>query len=103
MAIPSVSSDDHEQGLGQLSSMFSVGLTWCVIYPTPSHLALVTCPYLRMATPGWNHCALERAGWRQAVLNDMAQVDKGDNARLSSFVGAIAIADLVKSTLGPKG
>lgn len=40
---------------------------------------------------------------RQAVLNDNAQVDKGDNARLSSFVGAIAIADLVKSTLGPKG
>lgn len=39
----------------------------------------------------------------QAVLNDNAQVDKGDNARLSSFVGAIAIADLVKTTLGPKG
>ncbi|CAM9384829.1 unnamed protein product, partial [Discosporangium mesarthrocarpum] len=39
----------------------------------------------------------------QAVLSDQAQVDKGDNARLSSFVGAIAIADLVKSTLGPKG
>ncbi|CAM9456159.1 unnamed protein product, partial [Ectocarpus sp. 8 AP-2014] len=38
-----------------------------------------------------------------AVLNDNAQVDKGDNARLSSFVGAIAIADLVKTTLGPKG
>lgn len=28
---------------------------------------------------------------------------KGENARLSSFIGAIAIADLVKSTLGPKG
>ncbi|CAM9715132.1 unnamed protein product [Scytosiphon promiscuus] len=39
----------------------------------------------------------------EAVLNDNAQVDKGDNARLSSFVGAIAIADLVKTTLGPKG
>ena len=37
------------------------------------------------------------------MLNDNAQVDKGDNARLSSFVGAIAIADLVKTTLGPKG
>ncbi len=32
-----------------------------------------------------------------------AQVDKGANARMSSFVGAIAIADLVKTTLGPKG
>jgi hypothetical protein len=37
------------------------------------------------------------------VLNDEARVDKGENARMSSFVGAIAIADLVKTTLGPKG
>ena len=39
----------------------------------------------------------------QAVLNAEAQVDKGENARMASFVGAIAVADLVKSTLGPKG
>jgi T-complex protein 1 subunit beta len=39
----------------------------------------------------------------ESVLAEQAQVDKGDNARLSSFVGAIAIADLVKTTLGPKG
>ena len=37
------------------------------------------------------------------VLNEGAQEEKGEMARLSSFVGAIAIADLVKSTLGPKG
>ena len=30
-------------------------------------------------------------------------MEKGESARLSSFVGAIAVADLVKSTLGPKG
>jgi len=30
-------------------------------------------------------------------------VDKGENARTSAFAGAIAIADLVKTTLGPKG
>ena len=30
-------------------------------------------------------------------------MDKGENARMSSFIGAIAIADLVKTTLGPKG
>jgi T-complex protein 1 subunit beta len=36
-------------------------------------------------------------------MNQQAQVSKGENARLSSFMGAIAIADLVKSTLGPKG
>ncbi len=28
--------------------------------------------------------------------------EKGENARLSSFVGAMAIADLVRTTLGPK-
>lgn len=29
--------------------------------------------------------------------------EKGEHARLSAFIGAIAIADLVKTTLGPKG
>ncbi|KAI9594558.1 chaperonin Cpn60/TCP-1 family [Syncephalis fuscata] len=29
--------------------------------------------------------------------------ERAENARLSSFVGAIAVGDLVKSTLGPKG
>lgn len=29
--------------------------------------------------------------------------EKGENARLSAFVGAIAVGDLVKTTLGPKG
>jgi len=37
------------------------------------------------------------------VLKDQASEEKGEIARLSSFVGAIAIADLVKTTLGPKG
>lgn len=32
-----------------------------------------------------------------------AQDDKGELARLQSFVGAIAVADIVKTTLGPKG
>jgi len=32
-----------------------------------------------------------------------ASVEKGENARMTFFVGAIAISDLVKSTLGPKG
>ncbi|CAB9528954.1 Thermosome subunit beta (Fragment) [Seminavis robusta] len=39
----------------------------------------------------------------QAYLGQGTSVDKGENARLSSYVGAIAIADLVKTTLGPKG
>ena len=32
-----------------------------------------------------------------------AELEKGEIARLSSFVGAIAVGELVKSTLGPKG
>jgi len=36
-------------------------------------------------------------------LDHEASEEKGENARLSSFVGAIAIGDLVKTTLGPKG
>lgn len=37
------------------------------------------------------------------VLNDGAQDDKNEFARMQSFVGAIAVADIVKTTLGPKG
>lgn len=37
------------------------------------------------------------------ILKHQAGEDVGENARLSSFVGAIAIGELVKSTLGPKG
>jgi T-complex protein 1 subunit beta len=38
-----------------------------------------------------------------SVLHAGATEDRGENARLQSYVGAIAIGDLVKSTLGPKG
>jgi len=37
------------------------------------------------------------------ILKDNATEDRGENARLQAFIGAIAIGDLVKSTLGPKG
>jgi T-complex protein 1 subunit beta len=37
------------------------------------------------------------------VLGRQTQEEKGELARLSTFIGAVAIADLVKSTLGPKG
>ena len=37
------------------------------------------------------------------ILKADAQEEKAETARLSSFVGAIAIGDLIKSTLGPKG
>ncbi|CDJ44853.1 hypothetical protein ETH_00038290 [Eimeria tenella] len=37
------------------------------------------------------------------ILKQGAQEDRGDTARLQYFVGAVAVGDLVKSTLGPKG
>ena len=37
------------------------------------------------------------------VLGDQATEERGEIARMSAFVGAIAVGDLVKSTLGPKG
>jgi len=37
------------------------------------------------------------------IMKAEAEEERSETARLSSFVGAIAIGDLVKSTLGPKG
>ena len=37
------------------------------------------------------------------VMDPESEVMRDENARMASFVGAIAIADLVKTTLGPKG
>ncbi|KAE8752522.1 hypothetical protein FOCC_FOCC000644 [Frankliniella occidentalis] len=37
------------------------------------------------------------------VLKHEAEEERGEMARMSSIIGAIAIGDLVKSTLGPKG
>ncbi|EMR11498.1 T-complex protein 1, beta subunit [Pneumocystis murina B123] len=37
------------------------------------------------------------------IFSEHATEERGENARMSSFVGAIAVGDLVKSTLGPKG
>ncbi|OMP03012.1 Chaperonin Cpn60/TCP-1 [Corchorus capsularis] len=37
------------------------------------------------------------------ILKDDASEEKGERARMASFVGAIAITDLIKTTLGPKG
>lgn len=37
------------------------------------------------------------------VFKEEAEDSKGEQARMQSFVGAIAVADMVKTTLGPKG
>jgi hypothetical protein len=47
-------------------------------------------------------CAQSYNNPTQIFAEDVTE-EKGENARLSAFVGAIAVGDLVKSTLGPKG
>ncbi|XP_057856845.1 T-complex protein 1 subunit beta isoform X2 [Cryptomeria japonica] len=37
------------------------------------------------------------------LFKDEATDEKGDRARMASFIGGMAVADLVKTTLGPKG
>src|SRR3989338_1648827 len=37
------------------------------------------------------------------ILNPQASEEKGQLARLTTFIGAFSISDLVKTTLGPKG
>ncbi|ODV90385.1 hypothetical protein CANCADRAFT_31370 [Tortispora caseinolytica NRRL Y-17796] len=37
------------------------------------------------------------------IFKDQAVEERAENARMSAFVGAIAVGDLVKTTLGPKG
>ena len=55
--------------------------------------------------PGKFHSAiLAMAGNNPTqIFAEDVQEEKGENARLSAFVGAIAVGDLVKCTLGPKG
>ncbi|KAI9357617.1 chaperonin Cpn60/TCP-1 family [Zopfochytrium polystomum] len=38
-----------------------------------------------------------------SIFKEGGSEERSENARLASFVGAIAVGDLVKSTLGPKG
>jgi len=37
-----------------------------------------------------------------SVLQQGASEDRGEGARMNAFVGALAVTDLVKTTLGPK-
>ncbi|XP_022880826.1 T-complex protein 1 subunit beta [Olea europaea var. sylvestris] len=39
----------------------------------------------------------------ERLFKNEATEEKGERARMASFIGAMAIADLVKTTLGPKG
>jgi T-complex protein 1 subunit beta len=57
---------------------------------------------LRIFFPVTNVIQASFANPTQIFADDVIE-EKGENARLSAFVGAIAVGDLVKSTLGPKG
>lgn len=37
------------------------------------------------------------------ILQPEAEDERGELARMSAFIGAIAVGDLVRTTLGPKG
>lgn len=37
------------------------------------------------------------------IMKQEAEEERSETARLSSFIGAIAIGELVRSTLGPRG
>ncbi|KEG06843.1 putative chaperonin containing t-complex protein [Trypanosoma grayi] len=43
------------------------------------------------------------ANQAQQVLRDGASEEKGERARLMNIMGAVSVADMVKTTLGPKG
>lgn len=64
---------------------------------------LKTCPKLLNIMPFTNLFYFQVSLNPVRVLKNDADEEKAETARLSSFVGAMAIGDLVKSTLGPKG
>nr|CAB3477886.1 unnamed protein product [Digitaria exilis] len=66
------------------------------------------CPLPRASSAACLHVVhtarnLSQSMTMERVLKDDAVEEKGERARMASFVGAMAIADLVKTTLGPKG
>lgn len=70
-------------------------------YPAPPPALLLSpAPTLKMIAAPQNE---SRFGGDPAVLKENASEQRGENARLASFVGALAITDLIKTTLGPKG
>jgi len=46
---------------------------------------------------------MKAASVQPNVWKEGAQVQMGDNSQMAAFIGAMALADLVKTTLGPKG
>ncbi|KAG9445271.1 hypothetical protein H6P81_016611 [Aristolochia fimbriata] len=65
-----------------------------------------TCPpkSLRLSLSNEELVIVLRANMAiEKIFKDEATEEKGERARMASFVGAMAVADLLKTTLGPKG
>ncbi|EXB88232.1 T-complex protein 1 subunit beta [Morus notabilis] len=63
----------------------------------------VACSHHRHRNPLDSPLSLGLLQQIENIFKDEAGEEKGERARMASFVGAMAIADLVKTTLGPKG
>lgn len=56
-----------------------------------------------MGCNGLGSCVKGQISCKQGGFCTRSHNRVGSDARMASFVGATAVADLVKSTLGPKG
>src|ERR1700761_5525415 len=81
---------------GRIARILDCSYAWPLTYPPPS---------LPRTLSGSSSKLIKMAAYENPtqIFADSATEEKGENARLSAFVGAIAVGDLVKSTLGPKG
>ncbi|KAF9951154.1 T-complex protein 1 subunit beta [Mortierella alpina] len=59
--------------------------------------------YVKKVEHLWKSLSQDKSLAPVQIFQDNATEERAENARLSSFIGAIAVGDLVKSTLGPKG
>ncbi|GKA62835.1 T-complex protein 1 subunit beta, partial [Tanacetum coccineum] len=93
----SVNSTFNEESLGGLSVFKNVGKS-----TKDGVLGTAAAPIHMVATEGDLNSTFGLSQVER-LFKDEATEEKGERAIMASFVGAMAIADLVKTTLGPKG
>lgn len=86
--------------LGFELSIWYTNLTPLLSICTPSS---VIVPVFASHTQVTNLRPVQSSFSPTQIFEEGTTEEKGENARLTAFVGAIAVGDLVKSTLGPKG